>query len=377
MLGARVPATEVESVLQRLGMTTRGTESGWTVEPPSWRFDIAIEEDLIEEVARVYGYDAIRERPEVGSVIFAPLTETRVPEDRAVSLLVDRGYQEVVTYSFVDRHLQSELEPGLEAIRLANPISSEMSDMRVSLWPGLVGVCRQNLKRQQSRIRIFEHGLRFYRQVNEIKQVKSIAGLIAGDRSPEQWGCPPAPVDFFDLKGDVGALLALTGESAEFEFVPERHPALHPGRSARIRRGARPVGWLGALHPAQAARLDLGVEVYLFEIEAEEAFGARVPVAREVSRYPSVRRDLAVLVGEGVSWETIEREVRAAGGPLLREVRLFDVYRGEGIDSGLKSIALGLILQETSRTLTDDDADGVVKAVISRLERAIEARIRD
>ena len=348
-----------------------------TVAPPSWRFDIAIEEDLIEEVARVYGYDEIPERPETGALTFKPLTETRVPVDRAVELLVDRGYQEVVTYSFVDRATQTLLDPTAEAVCLANPISSEMSDMRTSLWPGLVQACGQNLKRQQSRVRIFEQGLKFYLQDNEIKQVHCVGGLIAGEREPEQWGSAKSNVDFFDAKGDVEALLFLTGNPDAFRFEAETHPALHPGQSARIYKGERPAGWVGALHPATAARLDLGSDAYLFEMDTDVAFDADVPAAAEISRYPSVRRDLAILVAEEVSWADIAGAARDAAGSMLKEIRLFDVYRGKGVDSGLKSIALGLILQETSRTLTDDDAETVVAAVISRLEREFQARIRD
>ena len=377
VLGIRIGDDDVSAMLARLGMTATTTDDGWTVAPPSWRFDVAIEEDLIEEVARVYGYDEIPEQPETGALTFKPLTETRVPVERAIELLVDRGYQEVVTYSFVDRASQTLLDPAAEAVRLANPISSEMSDMRTSLWPGLIQACGQNLKRQQSCVRIFEQGLKFYLQDNEIKQVKCIGGLIAGDREPEQWGTAKSAVDFFDAKGDVEALLALTGKQDEFRFEAETHPALHPGQSARIYRGERPAGWVGAVHPAAAARLDLGSEAYLFEMDTDVAFDAEVPAAAEVSRYPSVRRDLAILVAEEVSWADIGRAARDAAGSMLKEIRLFDVYRGKGVDSGLKSIALGLILQETSRTLTDDDAETVVAAVISRLEREFQARIRD
>jgi len=377
VLGVTLPDETVVGILTRLGMSTEPGEAGWSVTPPSWRFDICIEEDLIEEVARVHGYDDIPEVPGRGDMAFSPVTETRVPAFRARDVLIDRGYQEVVTYSFVDSELQTMLRPELQPIRLANPISSEMTDMRVSLWPGLLAVLRQNSSRQQDRLRIFEWGLRFFKQHNEIKQINAIGGVMSGAQLPEQWCANNASGDFFDVKGDVEALIRLTGAEEAFSFEPARHPTLHPGQSARLRRGEMEVGWIGALHPALVSRFELKQVPYLFEIDTELFLQSLVPEYAPISRFPAVRRDLAVLVREDISAETLTNLVRSTAGNLLREVVIFDVYQGQGVDSGLKSIALGLILQETSRTLTDDDVDGVISAVISRLERELEARIRD
>jgi phenylalanyl-tRNA synthetase beta chain len=354
-----------------------GIADGWRVIPPSWRFDIVLEVDLIEEIARIYGYDRIPETAGGGVSVFAPVTEMRVGLGRVQDVLVDRGYQEVVTYSFVDRELQMLIEPDRQAIELANPISSEMNDMRVSLWPGLIDVLRQNLSRQQSRMQIFESGLKFYMQDSEIKQVMAISGLIAGANAPEQWCANHENFDFYDLKADVESLLTLTGQPDRFRFKVDSHPALHPGQTARIYAGETPTGWLGAMHPEIVSKLNLNITPYLFEIETDSAFEACVPEFTPVSRYPSVRRDLSVVMDEEVTAERLAQEVRTAAGDLLEELRIFDVYRGAGVDSGRKSVALGLILQGTSRTLTDDDADVVVQAVISRLEHELEAKIRD
>jgi len=300
-----------------------------------------------------------------------------VPATTVARALIDRGYQEVVTYSFVDDRLQAPLFPGVESIRLNNPISSEMSHMRVSLWPGVLSVLKQNLSRQQDRVRVFESGLRFCMDKGEIVQVGSLAGLIAGPRWPEQWSADRSPCDFFDLKGDLEAVLGLTGAPEQFRFIPDEHPALHPGQAARICRGEVDVGWIGALHPRHQVLFDINIAPYLFEIDVDISFEAIVPEYREISRFPAVRRDLAVLLEERISSESLVKEVREGAGELLRDVRIFDVYRGDRIDSGLKSVALGLILQESSRTLTDDDVERVVQAVISRLERKLKAKIRD
>ncbi len=377
VLGAQIADRDVCSILELLGMPAESTADGWSVTPPSWRFDIAIEEDLIEEVARVHGYDNIAEAPGRSDMRFSAVTETRVPADRARDLLVARGYQEVVTYSFVDKSLQQKIWPGRLPIVLSNPISSAMTDMRVSLWPGLLGVLKQNQSRQRERARIFEYGLKFYLEDDEIKQINTISGIMSGARFPEQWGLRNEPADFFDIKGDVQALLCLSGALDGFTVEPASHTALHPGQSARLLRGQRELGWMGALHPAIRSELDIKNPVYLFELDSEILLESVVPATESISRFPAVRRDLAVLVDQALPVARLLEVIRDAAGPLLQDLIIFDVYQGPGVDSGLKSVALGLILQETSRTLTDGDVDELVVAVVSRLERELEARIRD
>ena len=375
LLGHAVADAEVERILGGLGMAVERNDSGWQATPPSHRFDIALEVDLIEEVARIHGYDRLPEARGAGGSVLGAASESRVPEARVADLLVARGYQEVVTYSFVDPVLQSALFPGEEFLPLANPISSELSDMRVSLWPGLVHALKRNLSRRQDRVRIFEHGLRFIIQDNELKQLNTVSGLIAGRRLPEQWGAAAARVDFHDAKGDVQGLLALTG--AEFSFEALEHPALHPGQSARILRAGREAGWVGVLHPRLVRDLDLDLVPVLWELDEEVSFAAELPGFKDISRFPAIRRDIAVLVGRQVPADLLSAAVRDAGGRLLTESRVFDVYQGDRIDSSLKSVAFGLILQDSSRTLTDHEADDVVAAVIARLESEFGARIRD
>jgi phenylalanyl-tRNA synthetase beta chain len=375
LLGHPVPEAEVERILQGLGMSLERGEEGWRATPPSHRFDIALEVDLIEEVARIHGYDRFPEARGAGGAVLGEASEHRVPAERVADMLVSRGYQEVVTYSFVAPDLQAQLFPGVESLPLANPISSELSQMRVSLWPALVHALGRNLSRRQGRVRIFEYGLRFIVEADELKQLNTISGLIAGRRLPEQWGVRAAAADFFDAKADVEALLALTG--GEWRLEAAAHSALHPGQSARILRDGRPVGWLGALHPRLVRALDLELAPVLWELDEQQAFGAELPEFAEISRFPSIRRDLAVLVSEEVEVQSLLDVIRGSAGPHLTESKVFDVYSGDRIDSGLKSVAFGLILQDSSRTLTDDDADRVVAAVMARLESEFGARMRD
>jgi phenylalanyl-tRNA synthetase beta chain len=308
---------------------------------------------------------------------FPELTESRVPIERWLLVLADRGYQEAITYSFVDPNLQQQLFPDSGALHLSNPIAADLAAMRVSLWPGLLAAARENLRRQQDRVRLFESGRRFELQNGVLKESAMIAGLALGPALPEQWGVSRRGVDFHDVKADVEALLDSTGQASEFTLESASLHCLHPGRTARIRRGDEPVGWIGELHPEQVRALDLTYTPLLFELETSVALKAKLPVFEEISRFPAIRRDLAVVVDESVPLAAIREHVSVGARSLLRDLRVFDIYRGKGVDSGRKSVALGLIFQETSRTLTDHDADQIVAAVVDRLRRELNATIRD
>jgi phenylalanyl-tRNA synthetase beta chain len=375
LLGHTVSDGDVGRILQGAGMTVTAADDGWEAAPPSHRFDVALEVDLIEEVARVYGYDRIPEERGPGAGGLGDAGEGRVPGARIADILTARGYQEVVTYSFVDPESQSALFPGVDSLPLANPISSELSQMRLSLWPGLLQAMERNLSRRQGRVRIFEQGLRFLTEPSELKQLASVSGLIYGARLPEQWGAGQTFVDFHDAKGDVESLLGLT--AATFSFEPAEHPALHPGQAARILRDGREVGWIGALHPRLVRERGLDRAPLLWELDEALSFSAEIPVFKGISRFPSIRRDIALLVDRDVPADALLAAIRAAGGSLLTESKVFDVYSGDRIDSSRKSVAFGLILQESSRTLTDDEADRVVAAVVARLETEFGARMRD
>lgn len=377
ILGADIAGSEVEDILQRLGMEIVRVEDGWHVTAPSFRFDIAIEVDLIEEIGRIVGYERLPSRRPVGALRMQARPEGRIARRALAHLLVSRGYQEAISYSFVDPKVQEQLDPQGEGIALANPISSELSVMRTTLWAGMLPLLQHNLNRQQSRVRLFEYGLRFVRQGNDIKQENMIAGLAYGSVLPEQWSVEPRKIDFYDVKADVEALIALTRRDEAFRFVAEAHPALHPGQSARIYLGEEPVGWIGCLHPSLEKRFDLRGNTYLFEIKAE-AFGVKsVAKFSEISRFPAIRRDLAVVVDEGVAADEVLACIRSAAPETLKNLKLFDLYAGEHIDSGRKSLALGLTLQAQSRTLTDEEVDAAIEQIVTTLADKLGATLRE
>jgi len=376
VLGMSVDEAEMVGGLRRLGMRVSEAGQGeWRVRAPSWRFDIAIEEDLIEEVVRIHGYDEVVGRDAQVSQVITAATETRIAPERLADLLAARGYQGPSRTASLDPTLQQVLFPQAAALAIRNPISAELAVMRLSLWPGLVQALRENQRRQQPRVRLFELGRSF--SAEQGLETELLAGLAAGSRLPEQWGEPTTAIDFHDVKADVEALLRLTGAQETFRFRAEQHPALHPGQSARIDRNGQPVGWIGTLHPECVRTLGLTYTAVVFELEVERALAAVVPEASEISKFPGIRRDLAVIVSEDISFEALSDVAKASAGALLRDMTAFDIYRGQGIDKGKKSIALGLNLQDTSRTLTDSEADAIVTRVVEHLGSELGARIRD
>jgi len=378
LLGAQLPAAEMADILQRLGLTVDASDPAtWRVSVPSWRFDIEREVDLIEEIARIHGYDELPIRRTPTPMAMAARPERVLTMRRLRNALIDRGYQEAITYSFVSSELQARLDPETPPLPLANPISSDLGVMRTSLWPGLVRALQHNQNRQHGRVRLFETGLRFRGDLAELDQRPVIAGIAAGNAHPEQWAEPSRAVDFFDLKADVEALLALGGEGDRYAFRSEGHAALHPGQSARVLKDGEAVGWLGALHPEAEQALELAGRTYVFELDLAAVKASAVPAFTELSRYPSIRRDLAIVVDEAVTAATVEATIADATGALLRHLVLFDVYRGKGVPSGRKSLAIGLILQDSSRTLTDVDVEECIERAVGRLSQELNAELRE
>jgi phenylalanyl-tRNA synthetase beta chain len=377
ILGNEIEKSRVENILTHLDMAIEPVTDGWKVTAPSFRFDIAIEVDLIEEIGRIVGYENLPSKRPSAALHMHLQPEGRLERHDFLGLLADRGYQEAISYSFVDPSVQQRLDPDKQGIELANPISSDLSVMRTTLWSGLLPVLQHNLNRQQSRVRLFEYGLRFVRQSDEIKQENMLAGVAYGSLEPEQWGSEERKIDFFDLKADVEALLDLTRRGEEFRFVAESHPALHPGQSARIYCGDEPAGWLGALHPALEKAFDLRGQCYLFEIKADMLYEKNVAKFTEISKFPAIRRDLAVIVDEGVTADTVLNCIKNAAPETLQNLKLFDLYAGERIDSGRKSLALGLTLQTRSRTLTDEEVDAAIELVVNSLVRELGATLRE
>jgi phenylalanyl-tRNA synthetase beta chain len=377
LLGVSVPDREVGELLGAISERVETSAEGWRVTAPGHRFDVRIEEDLIEEVARLRGFDSIAESPAIAPQRPGSASELRVAGERLVTALVERGYREAITYSFVDPAVQRPLFPDAAALALTNPISADLSEMRVSLWPGLLLACRENLRRQQSRVRLFEIGKKFELRAAALQEIETLAGVVTGARQQEQWGNPKTAVDFFDVKADLESLLGLAHEAAAVRFEAAELACLRPGRSARILVDGVAVGWLGELHPQAQRALNLSVAPLLFEIEIELGFISKILKYKSISKFPSVRRDIAVVVDESVPLAVLLENVNVGAAGLLSELRVFDVYRGSNIDLGRKSIALGLILQDSSRTLTDVDADAVMTRVVARLRDELSAAIRD
>ncbi|MGQ7275909.1 phenylalanine--tRNA ligase subunit beta [Marinobacter sp. V034] len=374
VLGLEINRTEIEEILTRLGLhVDKLTREGWLIRVPSYRPDIAIEEDLIEEVGRIFGYNNLPVTTPFGGLALREEPEAVRPVSAIQSLLVSRGYQEAITYSFVDAQAQALLSTH-KAIELANPISSDMSVMRTTLWTGLLKTVSHNQNRQQSRIRLFETGLRFISNGESIDQVPMLAGVVTGSQDPESWVNGRRNVDFYDAKGDLEALFDLLG--IQVDFVAGEHPSLHPGQTAELRMNGESVGWLGALHPQVQKKLDLNGAIYVFELFLNSILTGYVPNFKEFSKFPEVRRDLAIIIGNEVGYAEVQRIARQHAGEQLTGVRLFDVFEGEAIGEGRKSLALSLFWQHPERTLNDEEVQASVNAVVDALKAELGATLR-
>jgi phenylalanyl-tRNA synthetase beta chain len=376
LLGLLPSDEQIAAIFRRLGMTVEPAAEGWRVTPPGFRFDVAIEADLIEEIARIYGYNNLPSNRLLVRTELHKATESVLELDRARDLLVDRGYQEAITFSFVDAETQQAIMPGADMITLQNPISSELSVMRGTLWCGLIKAAQHNVNRQQNRVRLFETGLRFVRFEGQLLQEKMLAGVALGSAHPEQWGEPSRAVDFYDVKADIEALFTLTGCAAR--FVPSEHSALHPGQTAEIlaANGER-IGLIGMLHPNLEKQFGFDSRVFLFELDQDVLLVKQKAQFKSLSKYPSVRRDLALIVREDVTAEQITNCINELKESALQTVVPFDVYRGKGVDEGHKSIALSLTLQDYSQTLTDSEIDAIVSKLLENLKNKIGAKLRD
>ena len=378
LLGAVIEPVDVDQVLERLDFVVQARDAQddgvtWRITAPTHRFDVACEADLVEEVCRIYGYNRIESRrPQ------AALELMQVPLDRGSETELKRhmsalGYHEAITYSFVDPKLQGMLDPGAKPLALANPMSSEQSVMRTNLLPGLLDALRFNVARQQDSVRLFELGLCFS-GAQAAEQTLTLGGVVWGRRHPEAWSQPNAAVDFFDVKGDVERLFAWSG--AQVAYAPLTDPVLHPGQAAAVSVDGAQVGRFGRLHPEIEHALDTPRPVFVFEFAADGVLVLGRRSHGELSKYPSVRRDLALVVDDAVYSAEVENILRDSLGAVLVDFRLFDLYEGKGIDSNEKSLGVGLTLQDPSATLTDEDINNYIGKALAALADGVGGRLR-
>ena len=379
VLGIEIDADTVTDIFKRLGFSVSFEGQVWQISVPPYRFDISIEEDLIEEVARVYGYNQIPDIAPVASLKMSQHQEQKVQLNQLKNTMVESDYQEAITYSFVDPKIQTLLYPEMEGLQLPHPISSEMSTMRVSLWTGLLQCVSYNQKRQQSRVRLFESGLRFIPDNSEktgVKQELVISGVVCGLVADENWDNATRSIDFFDVKADVENLLNCAGVEG-YRFESANHSALHPGQCAQIFIGDTLLGYMGAIHPQFEKSLGLNGRSFAFELEIS-AFGVKkLPQAQEISKFPANRRDIAIVVDDDKVVGDILNCIEKFGANQLVGLNLFDVYRGKGIAEGKKSLAISLILQDKTKTLEESDIQATVDGILATLSQKFEASLRD
>jgi len=375
VLGLRIDRTSVEEILSRLGLhIDKLLKGGWRISVPSFRPDISMEEDLIEEVGRIFGYNNLPVTEPTGALGLHVREEAVRPVSAIRHFFVAEGYQEAVTYSFVDPKVQHLIDPEHESIALANPISADLSVMRTTLWSGLLKTVGYNQNRQQPRIRLFETGLRFERVMGEIRQQPMLAGVVVGDQHPENWVNGRRTADFFDVKGELESLFRMLG--IEVDFISSQHPALHPGQTAELVRDGEHIGWLGTLHPQVQKNLELNGTILLFELFLNSIVAGYVPNFKDISKFPEVRRDLAIVVGSEVAFARVEHIARREAGEHLTALRVFDVYEGEALGAGNRSLALSLFWQHPERTLNEDEVHSLFDGVVGALSEELGATLR-
>ena len=375
VLGLAIDRTTVEEILTRLGLRAdKLLKDGWRISVPSFRPDISIEEDLIEEVGRIYGYNNLPVTEPTGSLGLRAREEAVRPLSAIRNFFVAQGYQEAVTYSFVDPKVQQLLDPEREGIALANPISADLSVMRTTLWSGLLKTVAHNQNRQQPRIRLFETGLRFEQNGDAIDQQPMLAGVVVGNQVPENWVNGRRTADFFDVKGELESLFKVLG--IEIQFLASQHPALHPGQTAELLRDGEHVGWLGTLHPQVQKNLELNGTILMFELFLNSIVTGYVPNFKDISKFPEVRRDLAIIIGSDVAFAQVEEVARKHAGEHLTAMRVFDVYEGESLGEGNRSLAVSLFWQHPERTLNEDEVHSLFNGVIDALKEELGATLR-
>ena len=377
LLGVEIPQAECFDILSRLGLVEVASDTESCVfTVPSFRFDISIEADLIEEIARVFGYNKLPETLGMGAQRLPKIAESVRPVSALKRILVAEGYQEAINYSFIDPDLAQNVYPERQTVLLQNPLSAEMSVMRPSVLPGLLSTLSYNLNRQRERVRLFEEGLVFERRDGAITQTRKIAGLVYGSLNPISWNQPKQAVDFYDIKGAVESLLDLGLGAGAYEFVKGEHSALHPGQCAEVRCKGEPIGFVGALHPRLQRHFGFPSKAYLFELDTAALVEGRLPAASALSRYPEVSRDLAVVVSAGIAAGDLASCIRVNAGDDLTELTTFDVYEGPGVGEGRKSVAFGLTWQHPSRTLGDEEISAIIAKCIKALEIDFNAELR-
>lgn len=377
LLGVEIPQAECLDILSRLGLVEVASDTESCVfTVPSFRFDISIEADLIEEIARVFGYNKLPETLGMGAQRLPKIAESVRPVSALKRILVAEGYQEAINYSFIDPDLAQNVYPERQTVLLQNPLSAEMSVMRPSVLPGLLSTLSYNLNRQRERVRLFEEGLVFERRDGAITQTRKIAGLVYGSLNPISWNQPKQAVDFYDIKGAVESLLDLGLGAGAYEFVKGEHSALHPGQCAEVRCKGEPIGFVGALHPRLQRHFGFPSKAYLFELDTAALVEGRLPAASALSRYPEVSRDLAVVVSAGIAAGDLASCIRVNAGDDLTELTTFDVYEGPGVGEGRKSVAFGLTWQHPSRTLGDEEISAIIAKCIKALESDFNAELR-